>query len=229
MEKNKTKEMYDLLYEKYGDFPNSKRFTKLIIKSLNPKPNRKLIDVGCGAGHLLKEFEKLNLRTYGIDISKRIIELARKNCKGELKIADGEKIPYKDNEFDYVVSIGCLEHYNNTEKGIRELARILKPEGLALIYVPNTFFIADVINVLFKGDIRKHIQEVNKTQTKEAWKKLLRKNGLRIVSVKKNNVFAHFSLRKKFMKKTIYLLFQDLIPLNFCYHFIFLCKKETGK
>ena len=202
-------------------------FPKLITSVLDPKPNKRILDVGCGLGILLKEFEKLNLDTYGIDISSKAIELSKKNCKAKLKVANGEHIPYPKNYFDYVTSIGCLEHYDDTEKGIRELARVLKKEGKALVYVPNTFFIMDILYVLFKGDVKLTTQKVNKTQTKEGWKRLIEKNGLKIISIQRNNVFGGLNLKTKKIRKIIYLLIQWMIPFNYSYSYIYICKKKV--
>lgn len=226
---NSNKE-YDKIYEGYKEnLPSpkiSKRYFRLLSPVSQPQLNKKLLDVGCGCGMFLKEVEKFGLETYGIDPSETAIELSKKNCKANLKIANGEEIPYPENFFDYVTSLGCLEHYDNTEKGIRELARVLKKDGTASIYVPNTFFIRDIFHVLFKGDIKPTTQKVNKTQTKDGWRKLIEKNGLKVVSIKRNNIFGSLRLNRKIIRKIIYILLQWLIPFNFSYSFIFLCKKE---
>lgn len=231
--KDKTADIYNTIYKEiYKDqgFCYPVKFNKLLLKLLEVKRGKKLLDVGCGEGFLVKEAENFGLDIYGIDISREIIKLAKKHCKAELKVANGEQIPYGDNKFDYVTSIGCLEHYNDMERGIREIARVLKRDGKALIYVPNTFYIRDILSVLFRGEIIKTLQPINKTQTFWQWKRVIEKNGLKVIKTHYYNIGEGHRLKSdnflKFIKKLVYFSFQWMIPKNFCYHFAFVCRKK---
>lgn len=101
----------------------------------------KLLELGCGNGLLGEILKKETLyEIYGADISKSGIRLARKSGI-RAKIADlNEKLPYKDNYFDRIVSDQVIEHIYNTDHLIDEIHRILKPGGVCMTITPNLSF-----------------------------------------------------------------------------------------
>jgi len=96
----------------------------------------KILDVGSGPGLLSKElsirFPKAKIT--GIDISKYSIKLAKKNCKGikniNFIVADVKNLPFSDNYFDIVVCKDSFHQFSNPIKAIKEIYRVLKPEGI---------------------------------------------------------------------------------------------------
>ena len=116
-----------------------------MLNLLNPEPGKKLLDVGCGKGVFLFLASKMGLQTYGIDISKVAVDIARRvSHTSEIRVGLGEELPWDDNSFDYVTCLGSLEHFLDPAKGVKEMARVLKPDGRALILVPNSFFIGHI-------------------------------------------------------------------------------------
>lgn len=100
----------------------------------------KLLDVGCATGDFPEAIEhyRPDLKIYGIDISKKAVNIARKRMKkGEFRVASAEKLPYPDNYFDVVTCFDVLEHVQYPEKAIREAHRVLKPGGLYHVYIPT--------------------------------------------------------------------------------------------
>src|SRR5581483_3094566 len=71
---------------------------------------------------------------------------AENNLLGEIKptveffqqSVDGQDLPFPDGTFDFVSCNHVLEHIFRTEKFVREIRRVLQPQGLAVISVPNT-------------------------------------------------------------------------------------------
>jgi len=83
------------------------------------------------------------LTVIGLDFSLSAIRVAQQNDPNlNLLISDGEQIAMKEQCADYVTHIGNLEHYQNPELGVQEVARLLKPDGTAIILLPNGFSIA---------------------------------------------------------------------------------------
>src|SRR4029079_10963853 len=80
-------------------------------------------------------------RAYGIDISEPIAVQARdgfdtRRClRGA--VADVRDLPFRDGSFDAVYSMGTIEHFDETERAVGEIARVLKPGGRAIVGVPN--------------------------------------------------------------------------------------------
>jgi SAM-dependent methyltransferase len=92
-------------------------------------------DVGCGNGKYIKVNE--NVFVIGSDRSEKLIEIVNK--KGyEGVIADGLGLGFRDECFDFCISIAVIHHFSNQERrieAIKEILRILKKGGTALIYV----------------------------------------------------------------------------------------------
>lgn len=105
--------------------------------------SRKILDMGCGEGTRLAtlikiEHPKIPQKIYGVDASEIAIELAKKNYPGiTFKVGDLEKLPFKDKEFDLLISAYVFEHLTNPEKVIVEAMRLLAKDGKLVIIAPN--------------------------------------------------------------------------------------------
>lgn len=122
-------------------FIEQKRIDKL-IEAAEIKESDKILEVGCGAGHILEKVKKGKL--YGIDISEIQIERTRKRMgdKVELKKAPGENIPYEDKFFDKVLCSEVIEHVIDPREVLIEISRVMKDDGILSLSIPNE----DVIN-----------------------------------------------------------------------------------
>jgi len=83
-------------------------------------------------------------RCYGIDISEPTVSQARAAFDagpGELQgaVADVRSLPFRNASFDAIYSMGTIEHFDETERAIEEMARVLKPGGSAIVGVPNRY------------------------------------------------------------------------------------------
>ncbi len=102
-------------------------------------PEGKILDVGCGTGRGLVLIGKdSRYQTAGIDPASNMIKLSQKNAKAEnvaadFRIAEVESLPFSDNEFDAVISNGAFHEWQDAEKGLNEIYRVLKPGGIAFI------------------------------------------------------------------------------------------------
>jgi SAM-dependent methyltransferase len=101
----------------------------------------KILDVGCGIGFWLVEFWERGYRNiYGIDISPRSIELARKRCTlygatAHISVGNAEQMQFADASFDHVNCFGVIHHTPHPQDAVREIYRVLKPGGTAGIAV----------------------------------------------------------------------------------------------
>jgi ubiquinone/menaquinone biosynthesis C-methylase UbiE len=98
-----------------------------------------VIEVGCGSGEGMAQFEKLRLETIGIDISFEALKLARKTSNAVLLGADGFHLPFKDETFSLTYNSGVIEHFEYPKdlSLLTEMARITKSGGFVLVIVPN--------------------------------------------------------------------------------------------
>ena len=74
----------------------------------------------------MKELVDLGIDAYGLDISKYAIENAQEEIKNRLTIGSAEKLPFKENEFDFVISINTIHNLdrNMCKKAIKEMQRV---------------------------------------------------------------------------------------------------------
>jgi ubiquinone/menaquinone biosynthesis C-methylase UbiE len=99
----------------------------------------RLLDIGTGPGRLLIEVHRLSpgLQLYGLDISQAMIELARKNLSevtADLKVANVCATGYESGFFDTVACTGSFYLWDQPEKGLEEIHRILKPGHSAHLF-----------------------------------------------------------------------------------------------
>lgn len=106
-----------------------------VAMDMNETPN--ILDFGCGTGVLQEKFEsQFKVKAFGIDISKKAISYCQKRGLSRVKIFNGIKIPFKTNYFNLVTAIDVLEHINDDLQALREIKRVLKRDGLAILLVP---------------------------------------------------------------------------------------------
>lgn len=178
-------------YERYWDEREEMGDFKIkwnAVKSNIPiEKGLKFLDFGCGKGLLLEEILKINpsLEATGADVSKTALEFAKKAFPKAnfIKIEEGEKLPFKNNSFDFILAADVLEHVYDTDLIFSELSRILKPSGKIFISVPyHGMFKNIVISFIgfdFYFDPRQpHIR----FYTKNNLFKMVKENGLTVVS-----------------------------------------------
>ena len=134
----KTSEGLDIrisFHDKYST--NKQGYGNWLISNYEIHEGMKVLEVGCGTGSLwighddiLDQLEKLILT----DLSDGMLEKARMNL-GErnnidYQIADIQELPFDDNCFDIVIANSMLYHVPDIEKGIREVRRVLKDDGV---------------------------------------------------------------------------------------------------
>lgn len=117
-------------YEKEWHIPDAAGFDKA--------KNLRVLEVGCGLGTDGAQFAKAGADYTGIDLTEAAVNLARRrfelfNLPGAFRVADAEGLDFPDNSFDVVYSHGVLHHTPDTAGAIREIHRVLKPGGRALV------------------------------------------------------------------------------------------------
>ena len=104
-----------------------------VLSLLPPAPAR-VLDVGAGEGYFCKQLRDRGYAAEACDYQRELFKLTDVPFhKADLN----ERIPLPDNSYDCVVSIEVLEHLENHIRFMREIMRVLKPGGLALLTTPN--------------------------------------------------------------------------------------------
>jgi len=115
------------------------------LKKLLSK-NKKILDLACGFGRFTIPLAKQGYSVEGIDISPNLLKEAKKRAKEEnlkikFRLGDMRKLPYKDKSFDTIICMWSafieLHKKQDQIKALKEMLRILKKEGFALLEMPK--------------------------------------------------------------------------------------------
>ncbi|MCK4592810.1 class I SAM-dependent methyltransferase [Candidatus Parcubacteria bacterium] len=155
---------------------------KKIIKLLNPQKKDIILDVGCNKGDLVKILRDFSDEVYGCDINKEAIK--NSNIK-ELKLISAKNLEYKNNLFDKIISSHVIEHVENLENMMKEIERVLKPNGICVLIYPfeiirgsNNFIESAIVykNPLYSRKL--HINKLNPKIIQKLTNMKLIKKGL---------------------------------------------------
>jgi len=145
--KEQVAQMFDNISENYDglnrvislgiDIKWRKKVVEIVGKN-NPK---QILDIATGTGDLAIMMAKLNPdRIVGLDISSGMLEVGKQKIaaanlsnKIEMIVADSEEMPFQDNTFDAITVSFGVRNFANLDKGITEIARVLKHNGVLVI------------------------------------------------------------------------------------------------
>jgi ubiquinone/menaquinone biosynthesis C-methylase UbiE len=117
------------------------RYLDALIRSTAPA-GKKVLEVGCGTGIDLARFAALGAEVTGVDFSPKAIDLARAHFRqrglpGALEVMDATALAFPDRTFDLAYAHGVLQYASDPAAIVREMHRVLKPGGLAVLQVYN--------------------------------------------------------------------------------------------
>jgi len=99
---------------------------------------KRVLEVGCGLGTDGARFARAGALYTGVDLTEAAVGLARRRFEleglaGEFRVADAESLDFADESFDLVYSHGVLHHTPDTARAVREIRRVLRPGGRAVV------------------------------------------------------------------------------------------------
>jgi demethylmenaquinone methyltransferase / 2-methoxy-6-polyprenyl-1,4-benzoquinol methylase len=165
--KDQVAKMFNNISHRY-DFLNQllslgidKTWRRKAIQVLKPLQPKHILDVATGTGEFALQALELNpQKITGVDISEGMLDVGRKKItdrqlgsKVELIYGDSEKLPFKENKFDAVTVAFGVRNFENLNKGLKEIYRVLKPGGMVVILEfskPAKFPFKQVYNFYFR-------------------------------------------------------------------------------
>ena len=100
------------------------------------RPGRLAADIGAGTGFIAEGLIRKGLRVIAVDRSPAMLAELRRKLPGravDCRLGEAEDLPIPDETVDYVFANMCLHHVEDPSRAIREMARVLKPGGVAVI------------------------------------------------------------------------------------------------
>ena len=147
--KEKVREMFDNIAPSYDKLNHvlsmnvDKLWRRHALREIVDGSAQRILDVACGTGDSAISIAKAageGSTVTGVDISEGMMSLVEGKAKKagvedciDLKVADGEALPYEDGVFDRVTCAFGIRNFEHKEKGLSEFLRVLKPGGKAVI------------------------------------------------------------------------------------------------
>ncbi|HVT00659.1 MAG TPA: methyltransferase domain-containing protein [Patescibacteria group bacterium] len=159
-----------------------------------------ILEIGSGQGFNTYYLSKnKNNDVTGIDLSRRDIAISKKRYPGVKYIyMDAEKLKFKKNTFDEIYAMDILEHVDNLNKVLGEIARVLKPGGKFIVNIP--YHRSEKWLLVVRPTFHKEIHHVRIFGEKEL-ETLLRKKKIRVVRKVKKDFLQHIELYVLFKRK----------------------------
>jgi len=125
---------YEEIAEDYDQWKEFKIVTqaeeKVLLSLMGDAGAQQILDVGCGTGRYAKRFEDLGAHIVGIDVSIKMIRIAKTKTKmTSYIVADASHLPFKDNIFHIVLSALVLNHIKNLSLFLTEMLRTCRKGG----------------------------------------------------------------------------------------------------
>lgn len=124
---------------------------KKVVALVNAKKPKKILDIATGTGDLAINLAKKTnaVEIIGLDISEGMLEVGRQKIqneglskKVEMMLGDSEDLPFSNNSFDAITVAFGVRNFENLEKGLAEIIRVLRPGGIFVVLetsVPTKF------------------------------------------------------------------------------------------
>ncbi|MFQ5532120.1 MAG: class I SAM-dependent methyltransferase [Candidatus Nanoarchaeia archaeon] len=115
----------------------SEPVTPYLFKYL--RKDMRILEAGCGSGRFVYFLDKFGYKIEGIEINKRTVDIINEKFPHlNIKYGDVTKLEYENESLDAIISLGVIEHVVEGIDGpIKEMFRVLKPGGLAVVIVPS--------------------------------------------------------------------------------------------
>ena len=138
---------FSKIYDVVNPFFYSNEMRRKVVDMANLMGGDLVLEVGCGTGFTTYEIVRKvgEKNVVAVDLTpEQIVKAVKRFPEANFLRGDAENLPFKDNVFDASISAGSIEYWPNPDLGIREMARVTKPNGRVVILAPrkpdNPFF-----------------------------------------------------------------------------------------
>ncbi len=206
--KEQVAQMFDNISENYDglnrviSFGIDVKWRKKVIQLIGANNPKKILDIATGTGDLAIMMSDLNAdKIVGLDISQGMLDVGKQKIaaqqlshKIDMVYGDSENIPFEDNYFDAITVSFGVRNFENLDKGLQEISRVLKPGGVFVVletavpthplckfgYTIHSKYVLPLIGKLFSKDkiAYSYLSEsANAFPFGKAFNNILEKNG----------------------------------------------------
>jgi len=126
------------------------RRLEMIVCAAQERIHGVILENGCGVGMYVEHMAPLGGRIFGLEYDFERAHEAGSHSPGIVNAA-GESLPYPDSSFDLILSHEVLEHVADDRQAVREMVRVLKLGGRAVIFCPNRGYPFETHGVFWRG------------------------------------------------------------------------------
>ena len=123
----------------------------MLLNRVAPLRDKRVLVDGCGIGMYVRAIGRYTPHVTGLDIEYDRVREGRAAGLAGLLNAVCERLPFGDGSFDVVFSHEVLEHVNDDRAACQEMARVLRPGGRAVIFVPNRLYPFETHGIYWRG------------------------------------------------------------------------------
>lgn len=129
------------------------RRLEMIQRAAGARLQGRVLENGCGVGMYVEKLAQAGGAVFGLEYDFERAREAARRSPGIVNAA-GEALPYPDSTFDLILSHEVLEHVADDRLAVREMIRVLKPGGRAVIFVPNIGYPFETHGIYWRGRYR---------------------------------------------------------------------------
>ena len=166
--------------------------TQMLMSLLDAHEDARVLDVGCGSGIHMKLLAPRVREIVGLDLSEQMLSSAQSELEKldrrnwTLKLGDAQDLPFPDNSFDWIVSMGLFDYVPSAERVLNECARVLRNPGYMVFGIPKKpslfFFLRTRIGFVIRKKLF-GLPPIENIVTRAQLEDLLRAAGFRICSL----------------------------------------------
>jgi ubiquinone/menaquinone biosynthesis C-methylase UbiE len=125
-------------YEKYREFRYRTEWHIPLLVPFSETTGKRVLEIGCGNGADAVMFANYGAEYTGVDLTEAAVDAARRhfevlNLRGAFQVENAERLSFPEASFDFVYSHGVLHHTPHPDVAFREVHRVLKPGGKAVL------------------------------------------------------------------------------------------------
>jgi 2-polyprenyl-3-methyl-5-hydroxy-6-metoxy-1,4-benzoquinol methylase len=129
-------EQYEAITSPYDLYRRLDVLIDEFLANVNMK-GKHVLDAGCGTGRGTERLNHRGAQVTAVDIGPKLVTLTHARYPCQALVASVSQLPFADDTFDVVFSTEVIEHMPDPNMGVREMVRVLKPNGHLVLSTPN--------------------------------------------------------------------------------------------